>query len=113
MKKEIEFKADLPKPPDGYGEVYFGAVNDGDMAWSGTDWRICKHATAYLFTFVATKTKQYREPVLPADAGKECEFCYDANRWDLAIVESLDGYRKGVWITTSGGVFTYCRIEAD
>jgi hypothetical protein len=111
MKKEIEFKADLPKPPDGYGEVYFGAVNDGDMAWSGTDWRICKHATAFLFTFVATKPKQYREPVLPADAGEPCNFSDDRINWCGGI---LKGYmQQDGWFDEEGTHWHYCRIEAD
>ena len=55
---------------------------------------------------------EYREPVLPADAGERCEFSNDGNEWRNG---SLDGYLKGYahsgWRDTNGVCWQHARIK--
>ena len=57
--------------------------------------------------------KTYREPVLPADWGKECEFRDDGKEW---ITEKLQGYDKDgnhdliTWVSENE-YWGYARIE--
>jgi hypothetical protein len=58
---------------------------------------------------------EYRKPVLPADAGKECEFSIDGNEWTEG---KLRGYAGCFWQSAFGelvGVkwWNHCRIKKD
>ena len=114
-KQKIEIEVDVPE--DGYeatGE-YTNAA-DGDWyldhmnrvrCWSGQ-----KSQCRYI---ILRRVKQYREPVLPADWGKTCEFSYGGERWTR---DRLIGYEKGseadeeVW-QAEAMYYRYCRIEKE
>lgn len=55
---------------------------------------------------------EYREPVLPADACKECQFSDDGIEWRSGW---LNGWvhRSHQWIWHSGGHWRHCRIKKD
>ena len=58
--------------------------------------------------------KEYREPVLPGDYGKECEFSDDGVTW---VYSTLIGWCKEqeddvlTWINWGGSGYTHARIE--
>ena len=55
---------------------------------------------------------EYREPVLPADAGQYCQFSDDGIEWRSGW---LNGWvqRSHQWISHSGGHWRHCRIKKD
>ena len=55
---------------------------------------------------------EYREPVLPADACKECQFSDDGIEWRSGW---LNGWvhRSHQWISHSGGHWRHARIKKD
>lgn len=58
---------------------------------------------------------EYREPVLPADAGKVCEFSSDGNDWTEA---KLQGYAGCFWISVSSEaaapkIWDHARIKKE
>lgn len=55
---------------------------------------------------------EYREPVLPADAGKYCQFSDDGIEWRFGW---LDGcvQRSHQWISHSGEHWRHCRIKKE
>ena len=55
---------------------------------------------------------EYREPVLPADAGKYCQFSDDGIKWRSGW---LNGWveRSHQWIARSGVHWQHCRIKKD
>jgi hypothetical protein len=53
---------------------------------------------------------EYREPVLPADAGKECEFSPDGEAWGGGL---LGGWSRMFWISDCGVYSRFARIKKD
>ena len=54
---------------------------------------------------------EYREPVLPADGGMECEFSEEGDFWSSG---RLGGVRIGRgWFSTGGVCWRHCRIKKD
>lgn len=55
---------------------------------------------------------EYREPVLPADAGKYCQFSDDGIEWRTGWLNGW-GQRSHQWVSHSGGHWRHCRIKKD
>jgi len=116
MFRKIEVEIDIP---DGWEFVRYGVPEVGE-SYLGVS-----HRHVYLREpdspvsskyFIVKKVKQYREPVLPADCGKECEFSDDGVNWAVGI---LQGYVKYAaeddipWKTRGHSYGKYCRIACD
>ena len=55
---------------------------------------------------------EYREPVLPADAGKYCQFSNDGIEWRTGWLNGW-GQRSHQWISHSGGHWRHARIKKE
>jgi hypothetical protein len=113
MKTEIEVTIKIPAPPDGWVFDGFRKAKAGEMAFCYEEWVDCVITESSERHPIAVKAKQYREPVLPADEGRICEFCDDDKNWHQGFIAELDGYRKGWWLTDDGVEYEHCRIEVS
>ena len=114
--QKVEIEVDVP---EGWEFVRFGIANPGEwFFYRGlTVWQTQNVTVAPVF--IVRKAKQYREPVLPADAGKVVEVrdCATSN-WIPAI---LDGYLLSEsfhWKGNPPGGYAaaqwkHCRIEVE
>jgi hypothetical protein len=62
---------------------------------------------------ILERIKKYREPKLPDDFGKECEFSHDGVEWAKSKLEgwlSCYASERLPW-SCEKGCFEYCRIE--
>lgn len=109
MKIEIEIDDSLVTT---HKPVAIRKPKDGDIVrnvYSGQFYyynEIEESKTAVIYE----KIKQYREPVLPADACKECEFSSDEKTWSRGI---LLGYLHHVfgWKSFNSNNWKFARIE--
>lgn len=64
---------------------------------------------------ILRRVKQYREPVLPADYGKQCEFSDDEVNWHTYNLHGFWHAIPGEPICWRGGFswYKYCRIEKE
>jgi hypothetical protein len=85
----------LPElPPGEWSHCEYRAAKPGEFALlqekGELNWRQWKHQnTSILGWVVLVPAKKYREPVLPADWGRECEFSNDKETWTKG---TLAGY---------------------
>jgi hypothetical protein len=113
MKFEIEIDC-----PEGWKVVAFRQIKPGEWYLSyisamPQQWK-ATHVSQGM-VFILERIKTYREPVLPADYGKVCEFSYDGKCW---IEGKLGGYCLADWSITqfrwrnnNGTAYRHCRIE--
>ena len=60
---------------------------------------------------ILRRVKQYREPVLPADYGKQCEFSDDGEQW---CIEGVSWWHPvSGWMSCGGEYWKHCRIEKE
>jgi hypothetical protein len=113
MKIEIE----LPKLDCDYDRVELRQPTRGDYYWDGFRWvkawmdheRNCKYLCV-----TPMPAKKYREPILPPDYEKECEFSDDGKRWVKGLLvgwSKLEDVDEFTWINASGCGYKYARIE--
>jgi hypothetical protein len=85
----------LPElPPGEWSHCEYRAAKPGEFALlqekEELNWKQWEHqATSILGWVVLVPAKKYREPVLPADWAKECEFSNDKKTWTKG---NLAGY---------------------
>lgn len=61
-----------------------------------------------------TSKDEYREPMLPADAGERCEFSNDGNEWRNGWLDGyLRGYAHSGWRDTNGVCWQHARIKTN
>ena len=114
--QKVEIEVDVP---EGWEVVRFGIANPGEWYFY-SDLRVWQAQNVTVApVFIVRKVKQYREPVLPADAGKVVEVRdFATEEWSPAI---LDGYllseifhwkgnRPGGYSSTQ---WKHCRIEVE
>ena len=111
MSEEIQVTIRIPKPPEGWVFSEVRRVYPGEFAFYSGRWATWVLGESLEKHPVAIKAKQYREPVLPADAGKLCEFCDDEKNWCQCYFAELSGYLRGLWITDDAVKYQHCRIE--
>lgn len=109
--------------PEGWQVVRYGPVRQGQhyLSESGAGLVVVRMAEVdltRLTLFVVEKAKRYREPVLPADVGKECEFSDVGFDNPLHVVSgSLAGWMRApfLWQASCGAdhkeSFKLARIE--
>jgi len=118
MSEEIEVTIKIPNPPEGWVFDGFRFVFCGEKYFNGVKWEpwiaTVPSNGKYL---VAVKAKQYREPILPADAGRDCEFSYNGKDWKTYKLLGFMGLSSNdperVWVDTQEVEFNYCRIEME
>jgi hypothetical protein len=108
VKYEIEIDC-----PEGWKPVAFREPRRGDYFL--TPYGECMKANVSFKgdLLIVEPTKTYREPVLPADYGKQVEFSDDGVQW---FSWNLEGWHKDTedddvpWASQSGS-YKHCRIE--
>lgn len=112
-KQKVEIEVDVPAgyevckiAPPRAGDVYLNKHYQPEMAESS--WEIPR--------IILRRVKQYREPVLPADYGKECEFSDDGKNWErhplLGFCKDSADSCERIWFC--GGFWAkHCRIEKE
>ena len=55
---------------------------------------------------------EYREPVLPADAGEPCEFSITGKDWYSSLLAGFQVHNNP-WISSDQGRWNYARIRKD
>jgi hypothetical protein len=114
MSETIKVEIEIPKPPEGFKFAGLIQAMEGDFYLVGTYWKNWTlPVPSSNLLLVSKKAKQYREPVLPADEGKICEFCDDDKNWHQAFFAKLGGYRFGCWLTNDCVEYNHCRIEVS
>lgn len=114
-KQKVEIEVDVP---DGYeltGE--YRRPNEGDVYLSGSGGiNICA-GDGDFNRLIMRRVKQYREPVLPADYGKQCEFSDAGKTWvmdNLGWWHPTSGWRSlDRSLDDHGEYWNHCRIEKE
>jgi hypothetical protein len=111
MFQKIEVEINIPDGYEATGEFRY-PVNGELYLYCGT---VAKSDGVHPERLILRKVKRYREPTLPADYGKECEFSNSDGEWSKGV---LIGYRKNDCqdlIPWSGGedYYCHCRIACD
>jgi hypothetical protein len=118
MTETIAVAIEIPKPPDGWVFDGFRMVLFGEQYFNGAKWVdwVCTGASNGKY-LVAVKAKQYREPVLPADWGKGCEFSSNGMIWDpgklSGYVSFLNVKDSVPWMADNNRYYQHCRIEVS
>lgn len=114
-KQKIEIEVDVPdgyeatgefRVPSSRADLYYfeGMVGHGDPG------RLAERV-------ILRRVKQYREPVLPADAWKTCEFSDNETNWFSGLLNAWvcsDMKNDGKnWNMVGHGFFKHCRIEKE
>lgn len=112
-KQKVEIEVDVPDGYEATGE-FRTPVNSqdiflldahGSIRTGGHYWGVPR--------IILRRVKQYREPVLPADYGKQCEFSDDGKTWvmdNLGWWHPTSGWRS---IDDHGEYWNHCRIEKE
>jgi hypothetical protein len=117
MKTEIEVTIKIPAPPDGWVFDGYRLAKSNDLVFVDECWQHWGLYNSRQRYPIAVKVKQYREPVLPADWGKECEFSNNGMIWDpgqlSGYVLCLDGEDNLPWKADDTRYYQSCRIEVS
>ena len=114
----------MPDPGEGYRIVSKDPPEDlqpgDDYELAPGVWVTSEHARTHKIQYediwyrrkIEPPKDEYREPVLPGDACKECQFSDDGIEWRSGW---LNGWvhRSHQWISHSGGHWRHCRIKVD
>ncbi len=85
----------------------------GDAKWKCTEHPLDSSPGFIEFRVPIKCKKEYREPVLPFDAGKPCEFSDDGKTWvmdNLGWWNPTSGWRS---LDDHGEYWNHCRIEKE
>jgi len=111
MEKKVEIE--IPKLPKGCELVSYRKPKQGDWYLDNGKWTQSHIDFQKQFVIVAERSKQYREPVLPEDYGKQCEFSDDGETWEVSALEGFVKFVKDAvapWCASSS-FHKFCRIE--
>jgi hypothetical protein len=116
----VRIEIDVPElPPGEWSHCEFRKANPGEFVLHQPEetptWRQWRdRVPSFFMQVVLVPAKKYREPVLPQDYGKECEFSDDGEHW---VYSTLIGWCKEeeddvlTWINWGGSGYTHARIE--
>lgn len=110
VKQKIEIEIEVT---EGYEVIDFRPPLNDELFLSDSDFKTVLRAT-YDFTtpkFILRKVKRYREPVLPADLGKVCEFSDNETHWFEGNLIGLITTDYGIRWQRAVGLYQRCRIE--
>ena len=111
--QKVEIEVDVP---EGWEVVRFGCANPGEWYFYRglTVWQTQNVTVAPVF--IVRKVKQYREPVLPADYGKQAEFSSNRIDWEANELTGWLRYHQEdlcSWSNQGDEWYPYCRIEVE
>ena len=113
MKQEIKIEVDIP---DGWEFDRYGVPNVGEnylgMCYGDIHLRQPSDSLVSKY-FVIRKIKQWRDPVLPADFGKEARFSDNGKKWntgELAGWFKEDADDDMVWVSKSIHGYRFCQV---
>ena len=102
------------KIPDGYEIVDYRSPKANELFLDSVSLEVICNPVGYGSSrrLIVRKIKKYREPILPADAYKTCEFSDCGNLWST---HTLLGYTGEVhpWRTAGLLYYRYARIEVE
>jgi hypothetical protein len=112
-KQKIEAEIDIP---EGWEFVRTGSMVRGEFYLGIESNPVCAMDNYANGCIVIRRVVEYREPVLPADAHKKCEFSRDGVNWSSGILNawvSSDRGDKCNWNCQGIGFHEHCRIEKE
>jgi hypothetical protein len=118
VNEKIKVNIEIPKLPESAGRdsvVVFQRVRPDQAYYDGDGWAFWEGPGPSRRKYLVIQEKKYREPVLPADAGKACEFSYNGENWGCGQLFGFrfakSGATKGCWLDEKLEEFNWCRIE--
>lgn len=111
MKQKIEIEIDVPEGYEATGE--FRQPRKGEFILRSGSAIEAMTDNEFSEGIILRKVKRYREPVLPADLGKVCEFSDNETHWFEGNLIGLITTDYGIRWQRAVGLYQRCRIEVD